>query len=132
MDVLKEPLNRPAAIMSFGPVLALEDAVALKVGALHDRGLPRDLIDVYSATAYFSDAELAALGKRALDEDFYPEDLRDQLDHAAAYADEEFEVYGCRPEQILAMRIWAQQWADRLGSEMAQTDSWDDPEETPG
>lgn len=39
VDVLKEPLNHSPTMMSFVPVLALADAVALKVGALHDRGL---------------------------------------------------------------------------------------------
>ena len=40
VDVLKEPLNHPAVWMAFGPVIALADAVALKMGALHDRALP--------------------------------------------------------------------------------------------
>jgi hypothetical protein len=44
VDVLKEPLNHSPTMMSFVPVLALADAVALKVGALHDRGLIRDVI----------------------------------------------------------------------------------------
>ncbi|GIH70621.1 nucleotidyl transferase AbiEii/AbiGii toxin family protein [Sphaerimonospora thailandensis] len=126
IDILKEPLNHPPSIMSFGPVLSMEDAVALKVGALHDRGLPRDLIDVHAATEYFSDAELAAMARRVLGEDFFPEDLRDQLEHAAVYQDEEFAVYGCGPDEINAMRAWAQQWADRLGLELAENELWTD------
>lgn len=54
VDVMKEPLNHPPALMGFGPVIALPDAVALKMGALHDRGLPRDLLDVHGAAAYFT------------------------------------------------------------------------------
>ncbi|MBG0818565.1 nucleotidyl transferase AbiEii/AbiGii toxin family protein [Planomonospora sp. ID82291] len=131
IDILKEPLNHPAALMSFGPVLSLEDAVALKVGALHDRGLPRDVIDVHGATAYFSNAELVTLGRKALDEDFYLEDLRDQLDHAAAYSDEEFEAYGCRAEQIVVLKSWAQEWADQIGRELAEMDSWTGETEEP-
>lgn len=126
VDVLKEPLNRPPVTMSFGPVLSLEDAVALKVGALHDRGLPRDLIDVHSATAHFSNAELAALGARVLGDDFYLEDLRDQLEHSAVYPSEEFEVYGCAAEQIVALRLWAQVWADELGRRLLQAHPWPD------
>src|SRR5579871_1010691 len=38
VDIMKEPLNHEPAMMSFGPVVALEDVVALKVGAFHDRG----------------------------------------------------------------------------------------------
>jgi hypothetical protein len=33
VDVLKEPLNHPLTMMEFGPVIALPDAVALKMGA---------------------------------------------------------------------------------------------------
>src|SRR5437016_4378482 len=34
VDVLKEPLNHPVVWMEFGPVIALADTVALKMGAL--------------------------------------------------------------------------------------------------
>ena len=51
VDVLKEPLNHPVVWMEFGPVIALADAVALKMGALHDRGLPRDLLDAHGASS---------------------------------------------------------------------------------
>ena len=40
VDVLKEPLNHPVVWMEFGPVIALADTVALKMGALHDRVMP--------------------------------------------------------------------------------------------
>jgi len=42
-------LNHPVVWMEFGPVIALADAVALKMGALHDRGLPRDVLDAHGA-----------------------------------------------------------------------------------
>lgn len=133
VDLLKEPLTRSPSLMSIGPVLALEDAVGLKVGALHDRGLPRDLIDVYAATPYFSNTELANLGRRMLDEEFYLEDLRDQLDHAAVYPDEEFAVYGLDAEHITAMKAWAQRWADEIGQDLAEFAPWsDEPDEPDG
>jgi hypothetical protein len=120
VDVLKEPLSRPPIVMDVGPVLSLEDAVALKVGALHDRGLPRDLIDVHAATTRFGNAELLALGRLALDADFFPEDLRDQLDRAAMYGDQEFGVYGVRRDEIAAIRAWAQAWSDELNEDLAE------------
>jgi hypothetical protein len=58
--VLKEPLNHPVVWMEFGPVIALADTVALKMGALHDRVMPRDVLDVHGAAAYFTNAELIA------------------------------------------------------------------------
>ena len=45
VDVLKEPLNHPVVWMEFGPVNAVADTVALKMGALHDRALPRDVLE---------------------------------------------------------------------------------------
>lgn len=131
VDVFKEPLTRPAVAMDFGPVLALEDTVGLKVGALHDRGLPRDLIDVHAATRYFGNADLVGLGRRMLDEDFFLEDLRDQLDHMAVFPDEEFIAYGIEPGEISAMRRWAQQWADEIGQDLAEAEPWTDADEGP-
>jgi hypothetical protein len=77
---MKEPLNHEPAIMSFGPVVALEDVVALKVGALHDRGVLRDVIDVHAASRLFSLPDLVAMARSVLDEEFRLESLRDQLD----------------------------------------------------
>jgi len=81
--------------MGFGPVIAMPDAVALKMGALHDRGLPRDPLDVHAAATYFTGPELIALCRGALDEEFSLETLRDQLSYAAMYSDEAFARYGC-------------------------------------
>ena len=60
VDVLEEPLNHPVVWMDFGPVIALADTVALKMGALHDRALPRDVLDAHGAAARFTRAELIA------------------------------------------------------------------------
>ena len=58
---IKEPLNHPVVWMDFGPVIALADTVALKMGALHDRALPRDVLDAHGAAARFTRAELIAV-----------------------------------------------------------------------
>jgi len=58
VDVLKEPLNHPVVWMEFGPVIALADAVALKMSALHDRALPRDVLDAHGASSRFTRTEL--------------------------------------------------------------------------
>lgn len=129
VDVLKEPLRFPPAMMAFGPVLALPDAVALKLGALHDRALPRDAIDVYAATAYFSEGEMVALCRRALEEDFSLDALREHLDGVLMYSDAEFEHYGCTAEQIAGLRVWAQSWSNRLAQEVAQDQPWVDDDD---
>jgi predicted nucleotidyltransferase component of viral defense system len=53
VDVLKEALG-PVAVLSVGPVVGFEDAVGLKVRALHNRSLHRDFIDVRAASARLS------------------------------------------------------------------------------
>jgi hypothetical protein len=67
--MLKEPLNHPVVWMEFGPVIALADVVALKMGALHDRALPRDVLDAHGASSHFTRAELIGACRAALDED---------------------------------------------------------------
>jgi hypothetical protein len=128
VDVLKEPLNHPPVVMDFGPVIALADAVALKMGALHDRGLPRDLLDVHGATAYFSGPELISLCHGALDDEFSLETLRDQLSYAATYPDEAFMRYGCAPETIADVKSWAQEWSAQIGLDIAEAEPWSDEE----
>ena len=126
VDVLKEPLNHPLTMTEFGPVIALRDAVALKMGALHDRALPRDLMDIHGAAAHFSGSELIALCRVALDEEFRLETLRDQLDYAAMYPDEAFSRYGCDPSLISDMRTWAQEWSTQIGLKLAAAEPWSD------
>jgi hypothetical protein len=129
VDVLKEPLNHPVVWMEFGPVIALADAVALKMGALHDRALPRDVLDAYGASSRFTRAELIAACRAALDEDFSLDSLRDQLAFASTYPDEAFSRYGARLENIAEVKAWALDWSTQIGLDMAESQSWSDNEE---
>jgi hypothetical protein len=129
VDVLKEPLNHPVTWMEFGPVIALPDAVALKMGALHDRALPRDVLDAHGASSRFTRAELIAACRAALDEEFSLETLRDQLAFASAYPDEAFARYGARPEHIAEVKAWAVDWSTEIGLDMAESQSWSDGED---
>jgi hypothetical protein len=129
VDVLKEPLNHPVVWMEFGPVIALADAVALKMGALHDRALPRDVLDAHGASSHFTRAELIAACRAALDEDFSLETLRDQLAFAAAYPDEAFSRYDARQELIATVKAWALDWSTEIGLEMAESQPWSDDDD---
>jgi hypothetical protein len=129
VDVMKEPLNYPPTLMQFGPVLSLRDAVALKMAALHDRGLPRDLIDIHGASAQFSRTELVALARVALADEFRLDALREQLEFAALYPEEAFLVYGCACEMVVELKRWAQSWANEILLEVAQDQPWvDEPD----
>jgi hypothetical protein len=128
VDVLKEPLNYPVVWMEFGPVIALADTVALKMGALHDRALPRDVLDAHGAAAYFNRAELISACRAAIDEDFRLETLRDQLAFAAAYPDEAFSRYGAGQELIAEVKAWALDWSTEICLDIAEAETWVDDE----
>jgi hypothetical protein len=119
VDVLKEPLNHP---------VVWADTVALKMGALHDRALPRDVLDAHGAAARFTRAELIAACRGALDEDFSLETLRDQLAFAATYPDEAFSRYGAAQELITEVKAWALSWSTEISLDIAESESWSDDE----
>jgi hypothetical protein len=114
--------------MDFGPVISLPDAVALKMGALHDRVLPRDVLDAHGASSYFTQAKLIAACRAALDDEFSLETLRDQLTFASTYPDEAFSRYGVGPELIAEVKAWALAWSTEIGLEIAESESWFDDE----
>ncbi|MET8075927.1 nucleotidyl transferase AbiEii/AbiGii toxin family protein [Streptomyces sp. NPDC005303] len=114
VDLLKEALSRQPVIMDVGPVVDLEDLVVMKVRALGDRGLPRDVIDVHAACRYYSVIELERLGARG-DGEFDLVDLRDRLESVVWVSDEEFAAHGLKPEDIAELRRWALDWESDLG-----------------
>ena len=48
IDLLKEGVGDPV-VLGIGTVLNRDDAVGLKVGALHDRAAHRDFVDIHAA-----------------------------------------------------------------------------------
>jgi hypothetical protein len=93
IDLLKEAIG-PPAMLSIGPVLAIDDAIGLKVRALHDRTTHRDFIDVHAATiAGYTPGDLERLGRRHTP-DFSRTELADRLSGAVALNDRGFTAYG--------------------------------------
>jgi DNA-binding transcriptional MocR family regulator len=87
------------------------------------------VIDVHGAAQVFSEPDLVAMGRAALDDDeFQLENLRDQLDRALMYPDEEFAEYGYDAVQAAQIKAWAQNWAARLNMEIAEAGQWSDGE----
>ncbi|MCD7438684.1 nucleotidyl transferase AbiEii/AbiGii toxin family protein [Streptomyces lincolnensis] len=125
VDLLKEALSRRPVVMEVGPVVDLEDLVVMKVHALGDRGLPRDVIDVHAACRYYSVIELEQLGLRD-EAEFDLVELRDRLESVVWVSDEEFAAYGLGSEEIVELRRWALEWESDLGLRLAE--DYEDPE----
>ncbi|WP_210593549.1 nucleotidyl transferase AbiEii/AbiGii toxin family protein [Streptomyces sp. GESEQ-35] len=125
VDLLKEALSRRPVALDVGPVVDLEDLVVMKVRALGDRGLPRDVIDVHAACRYYSVIELEQLGLRDEGELDLVE-LRDRLESVVWVSDEEFAAYGLGPREITELRQWALDWESDLGLRLAE--DYDDRE----
>lgn len=94
---------------SEGPEAGSRDAVVLLMRGLHDRGLPRDVVEVYLAGRYHSVIELENLGGGD------PLGLRDRLEGVVWISDEEFAALGLAPQDIAELRRWALDWEADLG-----------------
>ncbi|MFJ8273829.1 nucleotidyl transferase AbiEii/AbiGii toxin family protein [Streptomyces sp. NPDC094154] len=119
LDILKEIFHRPPAQTDAGPTLSRDDAVGLKVRALHDRGFPRDVIDVFSARELYTIGELERLGAQH-DEEFDLEELHGRLEAVDFTSDREYAAYDMSPVHIAELRAWVQHWLDDLGLRLAE------------
>ncbi|WP_338931666.1 nucleotidyl transferase AbiEii/AbiGii toxin family protein [Streptomyces netropsis] len=120
VDVVKETLWRPPVPGEYGPVLAAPDAVGLKVRALTDLGLARDLVDVWAASDRWSHAELEEWGRRHGRDAFDPADLQARLERSEWIDDREFAGYGLDEVATAALRRWAQLWADDIAERLME------------
>jgi len=122
VDLLKAGIQPPVRL-GIGPVLALDDAVGLKVGALHDRGTHRDFIDVHAAHTRggYSLHELERLGAAHLLR-FTPGELPDRLESVRFLDDETFTAYGLTDDDVTALQRWSQSWADDLRTRVTTED----------
>lgn len=113
VDLLKEAIGPPTRF-SVGPVLAIEDAIGLKMRALHDRTTHRDFIDVRAAAAAgHSLQDLERFGRRHTP-DFSVADLADRLGAVGDLNDRGFAVYGLDEATISELRSWAAGWEAKL------------------
>ncbi|SBT52074.1 nucleotidyl transferase AbiEii/AbiGii toxin family protein [Micromonospora auratinigra] len=117
VDVLKEAIGPPATL-TIGPVLAFEDAVGLKVRALHDRAAHRDYIDIHAAHRQLTWPELEALGARHT-VGFSLEELADRLGGIDELDDQTFAAYGLGDEEIRQLIDWAARWEADIRQRLA-------------
>lgn len=126
VDLLKEAIGPPTRL-TVGPVLAIDDAVGLKMRALYNRTMPRDIIDVRAAgAAGYSTLDLERLGRQHTPE-FRAEELADRLGAVAELPDRGFTAYGLTDDTIASLRAWAIAWERELRARLAS-----EPDQRPG
>ncbi|MGR6317303.1 nucleotidyl transferase AbiEii/AbiGii toxin family protein [Micromonospora soli] len=117
VDLLKEAL-RPPARLNIGPVLAFEDAVGLKVRALHDRAAHRDFIDVRAANGQLGWVELEKLCA-CHTVGFSLEELADRLGGIEERDTRTFLSYGLDASAVNELRDWALRWETDIRNRLA-------------
>ncbi|GGZ39132.1 hypothetical protein GCM10010387_36530 [Streptomyces inusitatus] len=100
--------------------------IGTKARDLADRGAVRDLIDVHAAMRHRSTAELENLGRRHARFEFSLHDLRDRLQGAEWWDDQDFADYGLDPGHVADLRAWALDWATDLDNRLHHNDHSDD------
>ncbi|MBZ4317951.1 hypothetical protein [Streptomyces huiliensis] len=128
VGIAKETLWRAPARGGSVLVLAVEDAVGIRVRALADRGLARDLVDVHAASDRWSRVELEELGRRHAPDAFELADLKARLEGLDWLGDADFAACGPAGADAEGLRRWAQFWADDIGERLAEEAPY---EETP-
>ncbi|GAA4910074.1 hypothetical protein HD597_008305 [Nonomuraea thailandensis] len=112
-DLMREALQqRPVTCGTVG-VLGLDDAVGLKMRALHERCLPRDVIDVAAVSHLYTYRALERLAA-VHHEHFSVHELLMRLEFVDLMGDEGFEAYGLDEERVKEIRRFAQGWIDDI------------------
>ncbi|GII01181.1 nucleotidyl transferase AbiEii/AbiGii toxin family protein [Planobispora takensis] len=112
-DLLREALQHGPVTIGDLSVVGLADAVGLKMRALHERSLARDVIDVAAVSELYGFRELERLA-RLHNEEFSLEELVMRLEFVDLIADEEFEAYGLDEERIREIRRFATAWVEDI------------------
>ncbi|MEU0687482.1 hypothetical protein [Streptomyces uncialis] len=120
VHVAKEALWHPPVATPIGLALSLEDLVGTKVRALADRGLARDLVHVHAVADRWGRPDLEELGRRHAPDTFELSDLQARLAGAEWTDDREFRTYGVSRREVVAIRVWAQEWADDIAERLLE------------
>lgn len=113
VDLLKETLQKPPVKIEEIPVVHLDDAIGLKIRALHERSVTRDYIDAAAAGRFLRFRELERLA-RPHTERFSPRTLVENLEVVEGLPLRDFEEYGLDEEQIREVYRFALAWADEI------------------
>jgi hypothetical protein len=113
--------------LQVGPVLAMDDAVAAKAGAIYSREEARDLIDfdAIRSSGRYTDGQLVELMAER-DEGFDRNTYANQLEIVSHRPDSRFIEYGLTAEQIVGLRERTKDFAEHLRQPPTTTSSAQD------
>lgn len=117
------PRVSPVVVDSW-PVLGFDDAIGLKMRAVHDRGVARDLIDVASLAGQYGFERLEWLC-RSHESDFSLGRLASRLEAAELRDDAEFEAYGLTLEEVRRVKRFAAEWAQDINLRLMEEEEVD-------
>ncbi|MFI6500927.1 nucleotidyl transferase AbiEii/AbiGii toxin family protein [Nonomuraea typhae] len=112
-DLLREALQVPAVTCGRIRVVGLDDAIGLKLRALHERSLPRDVIDVAAVSHLYGFRQLERLARLHNDE-FSVTELLMRLEFVDAMDDQDFFAYGITEERVREIRRFAYAWVEDI------------------
>ena len=123
-------------MFDIGPVLAIDDAVANKVGALYSRAAARDFLDVDSIrrSERFTDPQLLQLAAEH-DPGFEESTFADQLGLVSTISPGSVTDYGVTAESLDGIRDRLLAWRDRIVHHLmprVSHDAWETIEHRPG
>ena len=119
MDLGVDWRAHPPVILEVGPVLAVDDAVANKVGALFSRAETRDYLDVDAIrrSGRYNDEELLDLARQC-DRGFDLEWFVKNLEHVDRIEPEEVRIYHISPAQLAEVKNRMRTWAVSIRTHM--------------
>ncbi|MEV5747289.1 nucleotidyl transferase AbiEii/AbiGii toxin family protein [Actinoallomurus sp. NPDC052308] len=124
VDLMKATLRVSPVIVDSCPVLGFDDAVGLKMRALHDRGIARDLIDAAALAGEYSFERLEWLC-RSHESDFSLRRLASRLEAAELRNDSEFEAYGLTLDEVRRVKRFAAEWAQDINLRLMEEEEVD-------
>lgn len=119
MDLGVDWRAHPPVRLEVGPVLAIDDAVANKVGALFSRAETRDYLDVDAIrrSGRYRDDELLDLARQS-DSGFDLEWFTKNLEHVDRIQPEEVRIYHVSPAQLAEVKQRTKTWAVHIRERM--------------
>lgn len=127
VDLMKAVLRVTPIVVDSCPVLGFDDAIGLKMRAVHDRGIARDLIDAAALAGEYTFERLEWLC-RSHEPDFSLHRLASRLEAAEFIDDREFEDYGLSPDEVRRVKRFAAEWAQDIHLRLMEEDLMEEDE----